>query len=138
MLRLFTFAACLALAAMTLSACTRDKTTPQAAQQTRPAPAPQGESDHGDDDVSREAEIRPAPRISLEPPREVRTQPSGFTPPPEQHDPAAEPFEEEPPAPSIFRSLGRALTRGVSDAVKQGPSDESVSESPVAPEQDEQ
>jgi hypothetical protein len=125
MQRCFTFAACLALAAISLSACSRDKSSPQPVAQ--PAPAPQEDSDSGDDeDIAAEA-IAPQPRISLEPPREVRT-PRGFTPAESVPEESA---EEAPPEPSIFRSLGRALRRGLTDTVKQA-GGEDTSSAPAA------
>jgi glucose/arabinose dehydrogenase len=131
MVRLCTYAACLALVAFLLTACSRDKAQPQAANQA--PPAPQVDSDHGDnDDAAPDIEATPTPRISLEPPREINTAPSGFSTPEESPS-----VEEEPAAPSIFRSLGRALTRGVTDAVKQGRG-ESASDSSLPPESPDQ
>jgi hypothetical protein len=129
MARRYFFAASLTLAAMTLSACSREKTaSPQAAN---PAPlASQTDTDSGDDDDAVDDAGAPSSRISLEPPRNV--EPNGFAPieTVEQGPPADDPpVEEEPPAPSLFRSLGRALTRGVADAVT-GSGDEAPAESP--------
>jgi hypothetical protein len=128
MARYCTSAACLALVAFSLTACSRNDPKPQAAN---PAPAaPQVESDHGDnDDVS---QVDTTPRISLEPPREITTDRSGLNTP-EESAAVEAPVEEEPSSPSIFRSLGRALTRGVSDAVTQGRA-ESPSDATLPPE----
>jgi hypothetical protein len=123
----------LALVAFSLTACSRDSARPQAANQA--PPGPQADSDHGDNDDSPEVETTPTPRLSLEPPREINTAPGGFPPPAETT--AVEAAEEEPPAPSIFRSLGRALTRGVTDTVKQGRG-EAPPDSPSSPETPEQ
>ena len=128
MVRYYTFAS-LALAAMILSACSRDKASPQPVAQPAPAPAPQEDSDSGDDEEFAADEAAPLPRISLEPPREVRT-PGGFTP----SEPIEEPADETPPEPSIFRSLGRALRRGLTDTVKQAGGEDASSEPAIDPQ----
>jgi hypothetical protein len=128
MARQFSSAACL-LAAITLSACSRDNTpSPQAANQA--TAAPQADSDSGDDDDG-PGEAPASPRISLAPAPDANHAPGGFTPleTTENDAPAVSPIEEEPPAPSLFRSLGRALTRGVADTVT-GSGEETPAESP--------
>jgi hypothetical protein len=133
MVKQYNWTACLVVAGLLLTACSRNKTdAPQAANQA--ASPPQVEIDHGDNDDSQAAA---APEIVVESPRfdpATRSRDSGSA---ESDPPAAEESPEEPSGPSIFRSVGRALTRGVVDAVKQGPSDDS-SEPPAADDASEQ
>ena len=96
----------------------------------QPAPAPQEDSDSGDDeDIATEA-IAPQPRISLEPSREVRP-PNGFSPAESVPEESA---DDAPLEPSIFRSLGRALRRGLTDTVRQTGGEDTSSEPAADPQ----
>jgi hypothetical protein len=129
MVRLSFFAVGLLLAAISLTACSRNNAAPSQTANQAP-PAPQADSDHGDDDDAPAVEIAPS-RISMEP----RPTPQGFTPVDENA--TVVPVEEAPPTPSIFRSLGRALRRGVTETV-QGAGEDTTADPPATEETPEQ
>jgi hypothetical protein len=128
MMRAWKVSACVVLTALTVSACSNREATPTnpAADHAAAGADLQPDADHGDDEPNPVADPVPAdPAASLKkPPASSLDAPDvslpatkgandqGAAPP----QPAEEP-DPEPPTPSLFRSLGRAVGRGLRDAV---------------------
>jgi hypothetical protein len=133
MVRAWVISACVVLTALTVSACSNRETTPTnpaGADHAAGAAEHQADADHGDneptpipDPVSADpaASLKKPPTSTLEapdasPPAANDSHVQGATPPA-----SVEAAEPEPPTPSLFRSLGRAVGRGLRDAVGNPP-----------------